>query len=278
MFKNFSQWVRAPFKSTDAPLAAHVQVGGYTIERNIHRGGMSWVYKARDYRGIAVVLKEFFPSSSAMRLLNGRVVAQPGKDDFHREAFRRFHEEARVIGLLRGPTYPRPREFFQAFDTAYIVMEIERGRSLSVYSRTPRQPVAWEIARPYMLDIRNAVMRLHEQNILHLDLHPANIYLNLQGRGVLLDYGATRHAAEPILNTARFYTPGFSAPEIKQGVQWGTWSDVYSYGACLRSAGALRNPLWPSELRRLALACLREDIGARIHRMDDSAFDILLPN
>ena len=278
MFRTFTQWVRAPFKPTDATLAADVQVGDYMVERNIHRGGMSWVYKARDYRGIAVVLKEFFPSSSAMRLPDGRVVAQPGKEDFYREAFRRFHEEARVVSLFRGPTFPRPRQFFRAFDTAYIVMELERGRSLSVYSRTPRKPVEWAVARPYILDVHQSVLNMHEQNILHLDLHPANIFLTLQGRAVLLDYGATRHAAEPILNSARFYTAGFSAPEIKMGAQWGTWSDVYSFGACLRAAGALRNPLWPAEVRRLTLDCMREDIGTRIHRMDDPAFRILQLN
>ena len=276
MFRTFSQWVKSPFKSTDAPLAKDVKVGSYTIERNIHRGGMSRVYKARDYRGIAVVLKEFFPSSSAQRLPDGSVVPIPGKEHFYREAFRRFHEEARIVSLLKGPTFPKPREFFRDFETAFIVMDLERGRSLSVYSRTPRAPVPWDIARPYALDIRNAALKMHSLNILHLDLHPANIFLNLKGRAILLDYGATRHAAEPVLNSARFYTVGFSAPEIKMGTQWGPWSDIYSYGACLRAAGALRNPLWPAEVRRLTLECMREDIGTRIRSFDDPAFNCLL--
>ena len=276
MLRNLTQWVASSFQSTDFPLAPGTDVRGYLIERTLHRGGMSWVYKARDMRGIAVVIKEFFPASSAYRSSDGSVRALPGKEDFYREAYRRFHEEGRCLGLFRGPTFTRARTFFRSANTAYIVMEIERGRPLSAYIRIDRQPISWETARPYMLDIRNGLLKMHKQNILHLDIHPANIFLNLNGRALLLDFGAARHSAEPVINTARFFTPGFSAPEIKQGVQWGTWSDIYSLGACLKAAGSLRNPRWPREIRVLTLECLREDIGARIHSFEDPRFDILL--
>lgn len=278
MLRNLTQWVASSFQSTDLPLAPGTDVRGYLIERTLHRGGMSWVYKARDTRGIAVVIKEFFPVSSAYRTSDGFVRAQSGKEEFYREAYRRFHEEGRLLGIFRGPTFSRARTFFRSANTAYIVMEIERGRPLSAYIRIERELISWETARPYMLDIRNSLLKMHKQNILHLDIHPANIFLTLNRRGLLLDFGAARHSAEPVINTARFYTPGFSAPEIKQGVQWGTWSDIYSFGACLRAAGALRNPQWPRDLRVLTLDCMRDDIGTRISNLEDPRFNILLEN
>lgn len=276
MLRNLTQWVASSFQSLDLPLLPGTDVRGYLIERTLHRGGMSWVYKARDMRGIAVVIKEFFPASSAYRASDGSVRALPGKEEFYREAYRRFHEEGRCLGMFRGPTFSRARTFFRSANTAYIVMEIERGRPLSSYIRVAREPIAWEVARPYILDIRNALLKMHKQHILHLDIHPANIFLTLSKRAVLLDFGAARHSAEPVINTARFYTPGFSAPEIKHGLQWGTWSDIYSFGACLKASGALRNPQWPKEVRILTLDCMREDIGVRIHDLEDVRFNILL--
>ena len=276
MLRQFTSWVSS-FQSQDIPLESGFEIRGYTIERVLHRGGMSWVYKARDTRGIAVVIKEFFPSSSAMRVANHQVVPQNGKDEFYKEAFRRFHEEGRYLGMFRGPQFPKACTFFRSLNTAYIVMEIERGRPLSSYIKIDRKPVDWETARPYIYDIYCALSKMHQQNILHLDLHPANIFLTLQQRGLLLDFGAARHIAEPVINTSRFYTPGFSAPEIRVGNRWGMWSDVYSFGACLKASGALRNPRWPRDIKILTLDCLREDIGERIQTFEDFRFNFLKP-
>ena len=124
MIRNLTQWVAASFQSTDLPLLPGTDVRGYLIERTLHRGGMSWVYKARDMRGIAVVIKEFFPSSSAYRSSDGSVRAQPGKEDFYREAYRRFHEEGRCLGMFRGPTFSRARTFSEVLTRLILLWKL----------------------------------------------------------------------------------------------------------------------------------------------------------
>lgn len=275
MLRNLAQWVAHSLQISNTPLIPGTDVRGYIIERVLHRGGMSWVYKARDSRGIAVVIKEFFPSNSAYRDAAGLVQPSTGKEDFYREAYRRFHEEGRCLGMFRGPTFSRARTFFKSFNTAYIVMEIERGRTLSSFIKVKHSPLDWDHAKPYMRDIRNGLLAMHKQNILHMDLHPGNIFLTLSGRGLILDFGAARHIAEPMINNARFLTPGFSAPEVKNGGVCGAWSDIYSFGACLRATGAFRQKDWPPSVAKLASECLLVHPSQRPQSFDASVFDIL---
>lgn len=254
----------------DIPLPLGYDLRGYQIDRLIHRGGMSWVYKAWDPKGKPVIIKEFFPHNSARRV-GLEVLARADRTLYFREAFRRFHEEGRFMGLFRGANFGRIRTFFRYHGTAYMVTEWERGRTLGAYIRVPRtQWVTWEEAKPYANDIRLALLKLHQANVLHLDLHPANIFLTLNARAVLLDFGAARHASEPVINGARFYTPGYSAPEIKTDSMWGPWTDIYSFGCCLRALGALRpEQQYPTEVQEFVNACLVDDPRSRLRRLDD---------
>ncbi len=257
------------------PLPGGFVLSDYKIERILHRGGMSWVYRARDNRGTPVVLKEFFPHRSAFRNEHG-VVPRSDRESYFEEGFRRFHEEGRLLGLFRGGPFLRTRQFFYDNNTGYLVLELERGRTLASYIRIPRQYRHWSIAKPFVGDVWQGLCRMHDQKILHLDIHPGNIFLSLQGKGLLLDFGASRHMAEPAINDSRFFTQGFSAPEIHRLGKLGPWTDVYSFGACLKACGALRNPLWPAEVRELTLSCLREQPSERPQSFSDGCFQRLL--
>lgn len=254
----------------DKPLPLGHELLGYSIDRVIHKGGMSWVYKAWDPKSKPVIIKEFFPHSSAKRA-GFQVESREGRDLFFREAMRRFHEEGRYMGLFRGANFGRIRSFFTHNGTAYMVLEWERGRTFAAYTKVKRTSWAnWNQAKPFVNDIRLALNRMHQSNILHLDLHPANIFLTLHGRGVLLDFGAARHIAEPVLNSARFYTPGYSAPEIQNNSPWGPWTDIYSFGSCLRALGALRpEQEFPQEVSDMTRGCLVENIHERIRSLQD---------
>lgn len=271
MFDTLKNWI-APTKAVndDIPLPQGYDLCGYQIDRVIHRGGMSWVYKAWDPKGKTVIIKEFFPHNSAKR--DGfNVAIKVERALFFREAYRRFHEEGRFMGLFRGANFSKIRTFFRHNDTAYIVLEQERGRTLGAYIKVPRKRGAkWRQIKPYANDIRLALLKLHQANVLHLDVHPANIMLSLGGRGILLDMGAARHAAEPVINSARFYTPGYSAPEIQTDTIWGPWTDIYSFGCCLKALGALDPEHdFPTEVRAFVRACLIENPKERIRRLDD---------
>lgn len=83
-----------------------------------------------------------------------------------------------------------------------------------------------------MVPMIQATQYLHERQIVHGDLSPANILFDLTGRPVLLDLGTVRATAHAFHAAG---TPGFVAPEIlgsdPQMDGLGGAADVYSLGA-----------------------------------------------
>ena len=101
-----------------------------------------------------------------------------------------------------------------------------------------------------------ATQYLHERQIVHGDLSPANILFDLAGRPVLSDLGTVRATAHAFHAAG---TPGFVAPEIQEPTPQieglGSPADVYSLGAigwfCLTatSPGAPQSRIPLSTLR-----------------------------
>jgi len=83
-----------------------------------------------------------------------------------------------------------------------------------------------------LLPMIQVTQYLHQHQIVHGDIAPANILFALNGRPVLSDLGAVRATAHAYHHTG---TPGFMAPEIHdQGQEFeglGAAADVYSLGA-----------------------------------------------
>ena len=261
----------------DTPLENGYDLRGYTIERLLHRGGMSWVYKAWDPKGKPVLIKEFFPHKSVIRMPDTSISVLDERTQYFKEAFRRFHEEGRYMGMFRGASFCRVRSFFRYNNTGYLVCELERGRTLAGYIKIKRHAYPeFKTVLSLTKDICDGLQKMHNEHVLHMDIHPANIHLTLHRKAILLDFGAARHIAEPILNGARFYTPGFSAPEIKTTNVWGPWCDIYSFGACLKASGFLKPEcIYPDNFKTMITKCLIEDYKQRPQSFDDPVFDCL---
>ena len=82
----------------------------------------------------------------------------------------------------------------------------------------------------------NGLREVHANKLLHLDIKPANIYIAMEGRPVLLDFGAARITlSDEPMKLKPMYTAGFAAPEhyrFEPG-ELGPWSDIYSVGATM---------------------------------------------
>src|SRR5262249_35201587 len=95
--------------------------------------------------------------------------------------------------------------------------------------------------RRWAVCLTRAVAHLHAQGIVHQDLKPANIRLNLDDDPVLLDFGAARDftfqgAGEP----GEYGTDGYMPPERagrgERGLRVGRQADVFALGAILVEA------------------------------------------
>ena len=117
--------------------------------------------------------------------------------------------------------------------------------------------------------VARALAGLHAAGVVHGDVSPTNVLLELSGRPLLADLGVARLAGERPAEV--FGTAGFVAPEVLEGASPTAASDVYAVGAlawwcvtgCAPGPAALRRPLQeltpglPEEWRAATAAALR---------------------
>lgn len=225
----------------NAPLPDGLEIAGYRIVKKIASGGFSIVYLASDEDGNAVAIKEYLPSSLALRQ-QGELVPVISSENLpvYRIGLKCFFEEGRALARIAHPNVVSVINFFRANETVYMVMAYESGRSLQEHILRRRDKgekplVSERFIRRMFSQVMNGLREVHTNKLLHLDLKPANIYLRLDGTPILLDFGAARQTLKTDLpKLYPMYTPGFAAPELysKNG-NLGPWTDIYSIGASI---------------------------------------------
>jgi serine/threonine protein kinase len=225
----------------NAPLPDGLEIAGYRIVKKIASGGFSIVYLAYDEDGNAVAIKEYLPSSLALRQPGELVPAISAENlPVFRIGLKCFFEEGRALARISHPNVVSVINFFRANDTVYMVMAYESGRSLQDHilrrrDKGERPLVSERFIRKMFNQVMNGLREVHTNKLLHLDLKPANIYLRVDGTPILLDFGAARQTLKTDMpKLYPMYTPGFAPPELyaKNG-SLGPWTDIYSIGASM---------------------------------------------
>jgi|GEM_PF-2813427 len=234
-------------------LAPGSRLGEYCIRSLLGRGGFGATYLAEDaLLGTEVAIKEFLPYGLARRIgsqVVPVVASDPAENERTAQIFvwgrQRFLDEARTLAMFRNPNIVRVSRLFEANDTAYLVMDFERGRSLSQHldqiGRTLSERELLNIINPLL----DGLAAVHRAGYLHRDIKPGNILIRTDGSPVLLDFGSARHAlAGQQSGFTVIVTPGFSPPEQydQQGAQ-GPWTDIYALGAVLYWAVSCTLPI-----------------------------------
>jgi eukaryotic-like serine/threonine-protein kinase len=242
----------------NAPLPDGLDIAGYRIVKKIASGGFSIVYLAYDEDGNAVAIKEYLPSSLALRQPGELVpvIASENLPTF-RIGLKCFFEEGRALARISHPNVVSVVNFFRANETVYMVMAYESGRSLQDHILRRREKgekplVSERFIRKMFSQVMTGLREVHTNKLLHLDLKPANIYLRVDGTPILLDFGAARQTLrEDAPKLYPMYTPGFAPPELysKNG-NLGPWTDVYSLGASI-FACMVGAPPQPADQRKI---------------------------
>lgn len=218
------------------PLPEGHQLLSYRLLRVLASGGFSFVYLAHDENEAPVAIKEFLPSTLALRVGADPV---PDVSESNLAAFRYglrcFFEEGKALARLNHPNVVRVLNFFRANETVYMVMRYERGRTLREHIRAHRGALRESWVRRTFAQLLNGLREVHSNKLLHLDIKPANIYVRNDGTPLLLDFGAARQTlSEEAARLPPMYTPGFSSPEHHGAREHlGPWSDIYSVGASI---------------------------------------------
>ncbi len=196
-------------------------IGRCQTIRELGRGGVGTVYLATHQTlQIEVALKVLSPSLS---------MDNPGLAE-------RFIREAQLAARIRHPNVIAVMD--AAHDEAtglyYIVMEYVGGGSLSWHLRRGPLPEAKALA--IVTGIANALVIAEENRIVHRDIKPDNIMLDLRGTAKLADLGLAKHAIDSrltlTLGGSFMGTPAYMSPEQARDAKAAdTRDDIYSLGA-----------------------------------------------
>ena len=247
--------VAAPNVSHVDALAGGTRLGEYEIRGLIGVGGFGMVYKAYDHslqRDVAI--KEYMPTALAGRAKGGlRISVRTSNDhETFQKGLRSFVAEARMLAKFEHPSLVRVFRFWEANDTAYMVMPLYRGMTLKQARRVMRLPPNEAWLRKVLWCILGALKVLHRGTALHRDVSPDNIFLQDCGPPVLLDLGAARLA---IGDNAKQHTAILKinyAPieqyADSQDVPQGPWTDFYALAAVVHGLLCNEAPL-PAMIR-----------------------------
>ena len=209
--------------------------GEYRISKVLGQGGFGITYQGVDTKlNRAVALKEFFPEGCWRE---GTTVVSAGRwnNSSYIDAKQRFLQEGQTLGQFNHPGIVSVFYYFEQNNTAYMVMEYLKGKTLGdlLKSRGGKLPEA--DALDYIQIVGQALNVVHQAQMLHLDIKPDNIMLPEDGRAVLIDFGAARDFAGR--NTTRFttlLTPGYAPLEqYGRSLKCADYTDVYALGATL---------------------------------------------
>lgn len=195
------------------------QLDGIEFLHRIGRGGMGTVYLARQLdlqREVAV--KRVSPGLSQ----------EP-------EFIERLTREARLMAGLRHPHIVVVHQLARtgSGEMAIIMEHIPGGNLRDLLRRHP-QGLPLEIARRVLRESASALAAAHALGVIHRDVKPENILLDLHGSAHIADFGLALRPDESVPRlTATSSTAGtldYMAPERLESGDVDVRSDIYALG------------------------------------------------
>ena len=218
------------------PVGTRLQGGLYSIGKVLGQGGFGITYLGSD-TGLkrAVAIKEFFPQVQGCSRYGTTV--QPGgmiTPMCYRQEKNKFLTEGQRLAQFQHPSIVRVFSLFEENNTAYMVMEFLRGKTLlDIVEEDGRLEERDAVA--YIVRIAEALDVIHGLKLLHRDIKPENIIITEEGRAVLVDFGTAREfAAGRTRRMTTTLTPGYAPLEqYGQRARFGVFTDIYALGATL---------------------------------------------
>ena len=211
------------------------QVGAYTIDSLIGRGGMGEVWLALRSDGR-------FEGKFAIKFLDSYAASPLALD--------RFRREGRLLARLSHPHIARLIDAGVSAGRPYLVLEYIDGERIDSYCDS--HSLGTEARVRLLLDVLSALAHAHSNLVVHRDLKPSNVLVTGHGVAKLLDFGIGKllHAdtdddagstSTRLEDSA--LTPEYAAPEQFLGEPASTATDVYQLGMLMFVLLAGRLPL-----------------------------------
>lgn len=229
-------------KTDPAALPPGTIVGRYEILALLRHDTLGPVYRGRDtILGRDVMIREFLPAALAVRSDDmAMLVRRPELAADLEEARERFVEEARRLSTLpRAPFLTRVVDLIEANGTFCIVLDLVAGISLDDRLHGGKCLPPEEVDR-LLRALLEALLPLHDANLLHGNINPANIMLDMSGRPTLVNVSGARAAMA--IPKSPHPRSAYAAPELPGSDLSGPWTDIYSLAATFHCAIVGRPP------------------------------------
>ncbi len=217
-----------------APLEPSTLIGDrYELQRSLAHGGMAEVWLAFDRQLNRLV---------AIKLLRSHTAEDPTVAE-------RFRREAHALAKLAHPNIVSIYDIVEENNRLFVVMQYIAGKSLretldDLRRQNPSTTGALsaELTVHIGRSIAFALKHTHDNNIVHRDIKPGNIMLDIDGTILLADFGIAKGTDNAGTTTGltdltndniMMGTAKYLSPELVQGKNLTGRADLYSLGLVL---------------------------------------------
>ncbi|MBL8792629.1 MAG: serine/threonine protein kinase [Planctomycetia bacterium] len=246
-------------------------IGRYKVLDQLGAGGMGAVYLCEHKHMRRRVAVKVLPIA---RTINS-------------SCLERFYREARAIAALNHPNIVRAYDIDQDEALHFMAMEYVEGASLQDHVRRhgPLSPLQ---AVHYMRQAAHGLQHVYESGLVHRDIKPGNVLVDLTGSVKILDLGLARFYQdeaddvsvrhdEQVLGTVDYLSPEQALNSHDVDIR----SDIYSLGCtiyyCLtgkppfQDGTAAQKLIWHQTRHPKAIKHFRNDVPRDLVRLLDRA-------
>lgn len=232
-----------------------IQIPGYSIIRELGRGGMATVYLA---------VQESFGRQVALKVMAPHLVAESGFAE-------RFNSEAKMVAALSHPHIVTVYDVGSYNDYHYLAMEYHTGGDLS--TRIEREDLTPAASLKIIKHLADALGLAHTKGVVHRDIKPDNVLFRAHNDdAILTDFGIARNMqAESNLTQigSTVGTPKYMSPEQARGMKVDGRADLYSLGVMLYEMLTGKPPFSAGDTISLAIKHCQEPVPplpSHLHR------------
>lgn len=212
--------------------------GRYTIIRQLGKGGMGALYLASETiarKKRPVVLKEMLE------------YFDPNDPRGQVKAIKRFEAEAATLASLNIHGIPQVFDFFSEGGRNFIIMQFVEGENLEQKlthfdenaNEMPGKTYTVDEVLSWGIQLCKVLENLAAENVIHMDIKPANLIVDKAGEIWLVDFGTAKAHQSPMpggtsgrKKSSIFGTVGYAPPEQAIGKPESR-SDVFALAATL---------------------------------------------
>lgn len=197
------------------------RLGVYQLGKLVGMGGMADVYQAYD----PTLMRDV-----AVKVLTASLAQNP-------DYAARFRAEARRVAALSHPhlvpVYQAGEEQVEGQRRLYLVMPLMHESLEDLLVREGKAPLARAVS--VTVQAADGLQAAHHAGLIHRDVKPGNILLDIEGHALLTDFGLAREMSRGprAITQQPWGTPEYMAPEHLHGDTTDERADIYSLAAVL---------------------------------------------